>query len=402
MSFCKIIETCHASKGYKLNAYENLDEIAFEWDAVLPQNHHLKSDQLKSIERGKPEDVTFRYLFVFKNDKPCGVFYFQILDFNSKHFNSLALEKPMFFLIRNFVLKQHLNLLICGNLFRINFQGFYFKDEKDNCLALDILNDYNKSNPDKTEFYGILLKDCEQSIDPLMVQSRRYAPFYDDITMELNIRNEWKSFDDYTNSLSRKYLKRAKKIIKSFEGISTKELSEVEIAEHAKTVVALYLEVAEKQTIRMGLLNENYFIEMKRFYGEKFSLTGYFKDDEMIGFNSMLFYDNHMEVHYIGLSYKYNHEHNLYFNILFDGIKQAILKGYKMIELGRTAREAKASAGAIPIEIHNYIKVKKGLASLAFSFFNKYFNSNVGDEWKSRNPFKEVLVAEAENNQNDD
>ena len=95
-----------------------------------------------------------------------------------------------------------------------------------------------------------------------------------------------------------------------------------------------------------------------------------------------------MEIHYIGYSEEVNHQYSLYFQMLFDGLKTAIDKKYKILELGRTAPEAKASLGAIPIEKHNYIWVKIGLARITFNFLSKWFLENIGDTWKNRNPFK--------------
>ena len=66
----------------------------------------------------------------------------------------------------------------------------------------------------------------------------------------------------------------------------------------------------------------------------------------------------------------------------------AILKKMKRLELGRTARAAKASLGGKPIGIFNYILLKKGIPSLAFTFFNTWFVKSLGEDWMQRNPFK--------------
>ena len=94
---------------------------------------------------------------------------------------------------------------------------------------------------------------------------------------------------------------------------------------------------------------------MQKYFGANFKVAGYFLDEKMVAFSSYIYYKTQMEVHFIGIDYQYNDEYKLYFNILFDGIKEAIAGGYSKIELGRTAREAKASAGAVPVEIYNYI-----------------------------------------------
>jgi hypothetical protein len=112
----------------------------------------------------------------------------------------------------------------------------------------------------------------------------------------------------------------------------------------------------------------------------------------MIAFSSNIYYPSKakMEIHYIGLDYAYNNQYNLYFNLLFDGIKCAIINGFKTIEMGRTAREAKANAGARAVENFNYIWVKPGIIRLAFNFIGSWFDGNIGEDWKKRNPFKSI------------
>lgn len=129
---------------------------------------------------------------------------------------------------------------------------------------------------------------------------------------------------------------------------------------------------------------------MKKKLGDNFRVYGYFLGDKMLAFSSNIYYPEKqkMEIHYIGLDYNYNNQYNLYFNLLFDGIKCAIINGFKTIEMGRTAREAKANAGAHAVENFNYIWVKPGIVRMAFNFIGSWFDSNIGEDWKKRNPFK--------------
>ena len=379
------------STKVRTEVYDNLDTIKNIWDGLLPSNHHLSHASLNVLSHANLEDLVYKYILVYDEKEVIGCIYLQILQFNHKHYDNSVLEKPQFYLVKSFVLKQHIHLLVCGNLFRINFQGFYFKNQESNALIFDILSDYSKNNNDKQNFCGILIKDVEKPASPVVIQEKRFQPFKDDITMELYIRNSWIVFDDYLKNLSRKYLQRAKKILKANESIQKRKLSIEDMNLYGSRIEELYKQVALSQSIRMGILNVNYFIELKKYYHESFEMLGYFVNDELVAFSTYIYYQDSMEIHFIGFDYQKNEAYKLYFNILFDGIKIAIEKKLQRIELGRTAKEAKASAGAVSADIYNYIKLKHGLPSLAFSFFNSFFNSNVGDSWKSRNPFKESV-----------
>jgi hypothetical protein len=58
------------------------------------------------------------------------------------------------------------------------------------------------------------------------------------------------------------------------------------------------------------------------------------------------------------------------------------------LELGRTARAAKASLGAAPVYYKNYMRVKGFVPRLAVKFLGQNFNNNVGKNWEERNAIK--------------
>ncbi|MBK6445652.1 MAG: hypothetical protein IPF81_10230 [Bacteroidetes bacterium] len=79
----------------------------------------------------------------------------------------------------------------------------------------------------------------------------------------------------------------------------------------------------------MGIVDEKYFIALRNACKDRFRMIGYFIGEKLIAFSSTLEHQEKLEVHYIGLDYTYNKSHALYFNILFDGIEQAILSEKK-------------------------------------------------------------------------
>ena len=108
----------------------------------------------------------------------------------------------------------------------------------------------------------------------------------------------------------------------------------------------------------------------------------------MVGFYTFIFYAKEMETHYIGLDYEANKKYNLYFNILFAGVKKMIQREDNKMELGRTAREAKANLGARPKQIFNYIKVSNPFVKVTLNYFLKKFNQAENNPKTNRNPLK--------------
>jgi hypothetical protein len=61
---------------------------------------------------------------------------------------------------------------------------------------------------------------------------------------------------------------------------------------------------------------------------------------------------------------------------------------YNRLELGRTARDAKANLGAVPKQIFNYISVKNIFVKFTLNHFLNKFNESESKNLVSRNPLK--------------
>lgn len=378
--------------GLRYDFFNHFEEIKNEWKELLPPGHHLASNDMLALELSKPEDIEFKYLNLYENEEWIGVVYLQEFVFSQKHYNKKVFQQKYVKLFKCLIERQKINLMICGNLFRVNFQGFYFKEKSNKEKVFKFLSAYRDNNKKTKNFCGMLVKDCSREFDTRFIDSCQYKPFRQDLTMELEIWEQWNSYQDYINSLSRKYRQRANKINKTSSILSLKELDANEIQEHKSKINELYLSIVNKQNIALGILNENYFIEMKKLLKEDFKVFAYLHKDDLVGFSSHIYYPNKrkMEIHYIGFDEVSNHEYSIYFQLLFDGLKAAIDGKFLKIELGRTAREAKASLGAKACENFNYIWVKPGLARLTFNFISNWFEQTMGENWQSRSPFKEL------------
>ncbi len=354
------------------------------WDAMIPKGHPLHSQNLAVIENSLMPSMNFAYLLIERDGIPIGLVYLQKIICNPP---LKDIEIP--FVLKKIVELKDFNLLICGNLFRNNDDGFYFSNPADNHLIFEILKVFQQKNPWKTSFKTILIKDSPIDFDPKTLKAEKFQHYSDDLLMEMNIPPHWNQFQDYLNELKKKYLQRAHKVLLAKGNIISRNLSISEINQFSSILENLYLQILTRQKIQMGKLNARYFIELKKKLGDDFIVVGYFCDEELIAFSSYIFEpDNTMEIHYIGIHKAYNEKHKLYFNIIFDGIETAIMRKKTSIKLGRTSLDAKASAGAVPKTTRNFYKVKSGLSILLFNYINRWQKIGNDDNWKTRQPFK--------------
>jgi hypothetical protein len=233
-----------------------------------------------------------------------------------------------------------------------------------------------------------MIKDCEESFIEQHSKFFGYHFFNGDVTMEFTRKTHWLSFEDYVKDLKKDYLKRAKKIMHSFDGIKRIELNATEILEQSADIQRLYWNVVNKQTIKLGTVNPLYFHQLKTDLQQDFEFHALYENETMVGFYTFIFYVNEMETHYIGLDYEANKKYKLYFNILFAGIQKMIERRDNKLELGRTAREAKANLGALPKQIFNYIRVTNPLVQITLNYFLKRFNKAEDQNQVGRSPLK--------------
>lgn len=364
---------------------QQISECNKPWDEFLPAQHHLKSRHLWAFEKAAIDDIENNYVQVFLKDKLIGVLYLQQFQFQHKHLNFRKDHTYLSKLIK-IILPAQLPLLICGHLFRINFQGFYFKTPSHQLHIFNAIELFiRQSNSDPC---GIMIKDCNDAFIEQNCKLNGYHFFNGDVTMEISRRGHWLSFDDYLKDLKKNYSQRAKKILRSFESIEKRELSAAAILESALAINELYWNVVNKQTIKLGTINARYFYELKKNLQQNFELYGMYLNGKMVGFYTFIFYENEMETHYIGLDYEANKMYKLYFNILFSGVQKMIERKNSTLELGRTAREAKANLGALPKQIFNYIKVSNPLVKIVLNYFLKKFNKAEDQSLLGRTPLK--------------
>jgi hypothetical protein len=367
-------------------AYKNIGPISGIWDSVLPLGHHLKSKELLILENSMLSDISFCYLLIYNSGVLSGAVYLQVCSFDQKHF--AISDQSGKGLLGKYLIGKERKIVVCGNIFKSEFQGFHFV--KDDNQIFEILKSFESSNPLNLKLGMIVLKDYAEELPfSEKASASGFTLFENDQVMNLEINSDWSSIDDYFESLSKKYRQRARKITEAGKKIQKRDLSITEIENFSFEIGRLYGMVVERQQVRPGILNERYFLEMKRTMKELFSVTGYFLEDKILAFSSFILNkDNTLEVHYVGFDQNENDRYALYFNLLFDGISLAIEKSCGVLKLGRTGYDAKANLGAVAQKQKHYYKVKRGLPSIAFQYLKNQYYSNIDESWKKRNPFK--------------
>lgn len=383
---------CSTQRTAKITAdvYNSARQLPPAWDLLLPVGSKLASHILMLIEDSAIEGLTYYYIIVKNEDKPIGLVYFQRLALTKQHYPDFSGAGTIAKHVYNYAAGKAFGLLTAGNLFYTGFPWYWFDDKA--IKADDFFRTVNKAATlllKTSRSHMVMLKDVDDKLNNYISRKPSgYAHMGEDIFMQMPLNLAWQTFDDYAKALSKKYAARVRKMKEAVAGVRVKKLNLEQAEALAPQIDKLYLEVIGHSSVKIGILNAQYFINMKKALGANFDIWGWFEGDRMVAFTSTLVENGSYEVYYIGYGDDDNKRLCLYPNILLHGVEQAIADKKKVLKLGRTALEAKAIVGAGPIYLNNYIKMKGKLLQLGFGFILKVFGKERGNDWKKRNPFK--------------
>ena len=395
--------TAAGTMDYTFSFHHSIEQISpLLWNAHIPADNLLMQyDYLHLIETSQKENMGFRYVMAKQEESIVGVLYFQVVNFTGsdllnyfptdatgwKKYFYAALKvicRPVFSII-------NAKILVSGNIFMTGESGFYFHPGIDENTRADLLRkaiDGIAANNKKIK--AVVLSDLYEPKTDFHsnFQQNGFHEMKLEPDMSVQIREEWKSFDDYLNSFSSKYRVRTKKVfaVNNENHIERRELSVEEVEKHQDRLYELYLKVMEKADFKLGIFTKHYFRLQKQQLPNNYRIFAYFRGEELLSFISVFCLSNEVDVHYVGLESELNKSLHIYQRMMYDTIDIGIRYRAQRLHLGRTATEIKSTVGATPFPTFGYIKhVNSILNFLLIKPFTAYLKPK---EYVIRNPFK--------------
>ncbi|NRT11454.1 GNAT family N-acetyltransferase [Flavobacterium sp. 14A] len=338
--------------------------------------------------------MIFHFIGIFNKDDLVGVAVSQFLDLSA--IASFGERDHRFkTYIRSYVFQNiSSRVLVIGNNMLTGQNGYSFSKELDKATAFVVLKDATNTiqlllAKRNLKPQLIIFKDYSKEAVSLFDKKifKSYFTFTTQPNMIFKISDNWNSFDDYLASLSKKYRDQYKRSRKKAEAVSKRKLSLDEIESDTERIHELYLNVARNAPFNTFYLSENHFEIFKKTLKDNFLFYGYFIDDKLIGFNTLIKNGSDIDTYFLGYDQEFQKEKMLYLNMLYDMIAYSINKKYKRIIFARTALEIKSSVGATAVDTYGMMKHSNPLLNLFIGRFFRYFEPK--SDWQVRNPFKE-------------
>ncbi|MBX2875708.1 MAG: hypothetical protein KTR30_26555 [Saprospiraceae bacterium] len=387
------------SKDYSFELYQTVADLPNSWtDLVQNRNSFLDRPFLTALEKSPPKGVQNRYVLLKWKNRAVGVVLLQLIEYRLKEtLKGLGDHEVRSWrqqLRYSLAAVLNFRIMVIGNLLLSGEHAFLFEEELlTRSQGMDLIlqslpqirSQIEAENGQRLS--GVMIKDLASPLLPSQRKSLMHQVTFQP-SMKLSLRREWKSKEGYLADLQSKYRVRARRAFKKAKDIQVREWSLDEIEGKKTQLHSLYKAVADNATFNMLHLEEDYLPSLKQELGTGFRLFGYEnKAGEFLGFCTLMQNGEAYDAHFLGLDDKANKAHQLYLNMLFNMLGEAIQRtDIKSIVFGRTALEIKSSIGAVPQDMYCYIK-----------HFNSVFNLVIGwlirkydpvEEWQARHPFK--------------
>ena len=379
--------------AFSFKIYNSTVQLPLKWDDLAISTIFLSKKYLEVLEKSSPDNMICHFIGIFENESLVGVALCQFLDLNKlESFGER--DKCVKTAVRNIIFGNFAsNVLVIGNNMLTGQNSFAFSDIIDKKKALRTIHAATAELKNIFKARGINIhittyKDFnkEEIKDFDIPEFKNDYQFSTQPNMVFSINENWKSEQDYIDSLSKKYRDQYKRARKKAALIEKKKLELPDIIALEDTIYELYFHVAKNAPFNTFFLPKNHFRVFKEIFNDKFLFYGYFLNDELIGFNTLIKNGKVMDTYFLGYNDSIQREKMLYLNMLYDMIAYSINKNFKEIVFARTALENKRCVCAKPIKMYGLMAHRECMVNV---FLPKIFTYLEPETiWQERNPFK--------------
>jgi len=373
---------------YTYQLFTQSHQLPVGWDKIAQANIFLSKNYLEVLETASPSNENFQYIGIFDQEEIIGIALAQFIDLS--HLESYGeRDKKLKTWVRNYLFSRFSSkLLFIGNNMLSGQNAFIAKE---GAIVSEILKTLKNAVAELNQNFTIHLTSFKDFMPKDLIHFdpaafKKDLKFSSQPNMIFDINPAWNHEEDYVNALTKKYRDQYKRSRNKAFGIQKRKLSLVEILDQQAMIHDLYLHVAVNAPFNTFYLPENHFYVLKEKLKDDFMFYGYFIDEKLIGFNTLIKNGRSLDTYFLGYDEKIQKEKMLYLNMLYDMIACGISLKFKNIIFGRTALEIKSSVGATDTPMYGFMRHGQPLIN---HFLGSIFNYlEPISSWKKRSPFK--------------
>ncbi|MFN3941111.1 MAG: 8-amino-7-oxononanoate synthase [Flavobacterium sp.] len=368
------------------------NEISDAWNDIANGDIFLSISYLKSLEEGIPSNMQLFFVEVYATEKLVGIALVQYIEI--KQLATLGERDPWLHKhLRNFCLKKFCpGVLVVGNNLLTGNHGFRHTQEITPDLFLESIENSLHSIQNLLKIQNkkasmITWKDYSFPDYASFFKPKKYVTLHAQPNMVFQVKKQWKDFESYKAALQKKYRQQLQRAQRKIVHLEKKKLDIHWIEQNEDQLHTLYYAVAENAPFNTFILPKNHFSALKKHLNEHFYLYGYFDQNVLIGFSTLIANGKQMDTYFLGYNPQVQKNYLLYLNMLYDMVAFSINQGFEKIIFGRTALEIKSSIGAEPEEVIGWMHHQKPFIHRNLAKITKWVEPKA--TWTVRHPFTE-------------
>ena len=369
-----------------------------EWNGLTSLDIFLQTHYLEAFEKACPNTICVYYVGVFNKKELVGVAVIQRVQLYLKdmfrHEGATRFKEALQNTLSKF-LKG--NILVVGNLTHTGQHGIFVDQTKisqtqfiekifEACEELTKWIRIERKRKIRLILFKDYFKNDSIHLEQAVFESKKFYKMQVQPNMIMKPRKNWLSTQDYVADMTTKYRSRFNRARQKRGSIITKELNIEEIKNHSLDLYKLYKNVSKNASFNTFILPKNHFLILKEYLFDDFKVFGYYLNNELIGFYTLILNNKSLETYFLGYDSEHQHSNQLYLNMLYDMAAYAINNGFEFVVYARTAMEIKSSVGAQPETMFIYLKYTNSFVN---ALLKQIFNlMNPTQKWEERRPFK--------------
>ncbi|HTL98744.1 MAG TPA: GNAT family N-acetyltransferase [Holophagaceae bacterium] len=359
----------HAPTGFQFALADSIHQLRPDhWDALTEgASVCLSRAYLECLEAAGPANLRGHYALIYRGARPVAALACQSVEVAAGELPSKKEAKGRLKAARDKALDRvRSRVLICGNLLGWGPQGVAFAADEDAEELWPAVAEalYRIRRADKLfgETGLVMVKDLPAEDGAGSPLSRfSYRPFDTEPNMVLALKPEWRDFEGYLAAMKSDYRSGIRKQMRDVEaaGIAVEHLDAAQVEREKAAIHGLYLQVHEKQKMRLFTLSEDWMPVLAARFGAAFRTTVLRRlaDGRLVGFITTLKDRDGA----IGYTVGFDKETAaagvpLYLRLLYAMVEDALDLGAAWASLGRTALEPKAKLGARPQPLRCHLR----------------------------------------------
>lgn len=356
-----------APSGFQFSLADSIHQVRPDhWDTLTAgASVCLSRAYLECLEAAGPANLRTHYALVYRGARPVAALACQSVEVAGGGLPSKGSANRLKTARDKALDRMRARVLVCGNLLCWGPQGAAFAaDEAPEELWPAVAEAlYRIRRADKLfgETGLVMVKDLpagDAAEAPLAAFS--YRPFDTEPNMVLPLKPEWRDFEAYLAAMKSDYRSGIRKQIRDIEaaGLTLERLDAAQVEQERAALHGLYLQVHEKQKMRLVTLPEGWIPALAARFGAAFRTTVLRnREGRLVGFITTL-KDGEGAIGYtIGFDKATAATGApLYLRLLYAMVEDAIGLGAAWASLGRTALEPKAKLGAKPQPLRCHLR----------------------------------------------